>query len=175
MRQSTLLLLGDSLVDYGNWQNLLPRYTTISLGVPGERSEELLRRLPYCCSHEPVDAVLVMTGINNLLAGDPGFTATVKTIITRLKQCYSTASILICSLAPAQIPQFQKIVRRANSDLRTVAETSGALYLDLYSRFEKGSQPLFASDGVHFNNAGYALWADLLSETLGTLLAKDRD
>ena len=175
MRSSTLLLLGDSLIDYGNWQKLLPRYRTISLGVPGERSEELLRRLPYCCSHQPVDAVLVMTGTNNLLAGDPGFTETVKTIVTRLKPCYANAYILICSLAPFQIPQFQTVIRRANDDLRTVAEASGALYLDLYNRFEKGQQPLFDFDGVHFNNSGYALWADLLSETLGTLLAKDRD
>ncbi len=175
MRASTLLLLGDSLIDYGNWQKLLPRYTTISRGVPGERSEELQRRLPFCCSHEAVDAVLVMTGTNNLLAGDPEFTETVKTIITRLKRCYSSAFILINSLAPVRVPQFQRMIQYANADLRTVAETSGALYLDLYSRFEEGKQPLFDFDGVHFNRSGYALWAELLSETLGTLLAKDRD
>ena len=101
MRPPTLLLLGDSLIDYGNWQKLLPRYTTISRGVPGERTEGLLRRLPYCCSYEAVDVVLVMTGTNNLLAGDLEFTETVRTIITTLKQCYPAAFILTCGLAPA--------------------------------------------------------------------------
>jgi lysophospholipase L1-like esterase len=122
-----------------------------------------------------VDGVLVATGTNNLLAGDPDFTVTVQTIITRLRQCYPTAFILINSLAPVHVPQLQKTIRRVNSNLRTIAETSGALYLDLCSRFEKAEEPLFDFDGVHFNNSGYARWADLLLETLGTLLAKDRD
>ena len=135
MSPSTLLLLGDSLIDYGNWQKLLPRYTNISLGMPGERSEELLHRLPYCCSFKAVDVVLLMTGTNDLLTGNPDFTGTVQIIITRLKQCYPAAFILVNSLAPVQVPQFQEIIRRVNADLRTVAETSGALYLDLYSRF----------------------------------------
>ncbi len=175
MSASTLLLLGDSLIDYGNWQKLLPRYTIISRGIPGERTEELLRRLPYCCSCKAVDVVLVMTGTNNLLTGDPDFTHTVQTIITRLKQCYPAAFVLINSLAPVHVPQLQETIRRVNDNLRTIGESSGVLYLDLYSRFEKEQQSLFDFDGVHFNNFGYALWADLLSETLGTLLAKDRD
>lgn len=175
MNGPLLLMLGDSLVDFGNWQELLPRYTVVSRGVPGERSEELLCRLPHCCSHNAVDAVLVMTGTNNLLAGTPDIAPTVQTIVSRLRLCYPATAILINSLAPILVPQFEEAINRVNSDLRAVAEASGVRYLDLYRRFEKFEEELFDIDGVHFNSYGYTVWADLLAETLGTLLAKDGD
>ena len=175
MDTRTLLIVGDSLVDYGNWRSLLPQYTVISRGMPGERAEELLRRLPSCSNHKSVDAVLVMTGANNLLTGRTDFTETIRTITTSLQQDYPGAVILVNSLIPFQVPGFQEIIQAVNLDLRTIANAAGAIYLDLYTPFQKAREPLFDFDGVHLSSFGYSLWARLLSLELRTLLAKDCD
>jgi len=168
-------MLGDSLVDYGNWRSLLPQYTVISRGIPGERAEELLWRLPSCSNHKSVDAVLVMTGANNLLTGRTDFTETIRTITASLRQDYPEAVILVNSLIPFQVPGFGERIQAVNIDLRTIASTAGAIYLDLYTPFEKAREPVFDFDGVHFSSFGYSLWARLLSSELRTLLAKDAD
>ncbi len=175
MKTATVLMVGDSLVDFGNWRQLLPGYNIISRGMPGERAKELLGRVSRCSCQETVDGVIVMTGANDLLSGTTDITETVQAIISRLQQIYPGSIIMINSLVPFQIPDLQKTVRRVNTDLHSIAETTGATYLDLYQPFEESGKTLFEYDGVHFNNSGYQLWAEQLSEALGTLLAKDRD
>ena len=175
MSTPTLLMLGDSLVDYGDWQRLLPQYSVISRGIPGERSEELLWRLPSCRNHTSVDAILLMTGANNLLTGRTDFTETIRTIVTSLQQDYPGALILVNSLLPFQVPGFQEIIHTVNAGLRDIASATGTFYLDLYTTFQKAREPVFEFDGVHLSSFGYVLWARLLSSELRTLLAKDSD
>ncbi len=175
MGRSTILMLGDSLVDYGNWRKLLPQYTVISRGMPGERAEGLLWRLPSCMDFSPVDAISLMTGTNNLFTGPANFTGTIRTIAQNLQQNYPDAPLMINSLVPFQIPGFQEIIRTINNELDSLASETGACYLDLYAPFEKAREPMFEFDGVHFSPHGYHLWADLLSGELITLLAKESD
>ncbi len=175
MSTSTLLMLGDSLVDYGNWRSLLPQYKVISQGRPGERTKELLCRLPSCCGHKSVDAILVMSGTNDLFTGHTDFTKEIGTITASLQESYSTAIILINSLLPIKVPGFQETICNVNRDLQGIARAAGAFYFDLYTPFVKASEPLFDFDGVHLSTPGYILWAHLLSAELSTLLAKDSD
>lgn len=175
MSTSTLLMLGDSLVDYGNWRSLMPQYKVISQGRPGERTKELLWRLPSCSGHKSVDAILIMTGTNDLFSGPSDFTKEIPTIAASLQGSYSGAIILINSLLPIKVPGFQETIRKVNRDLQGIASAAGAFYFDLYTPFEKAREPVFDFDGVHLSTPGYILWAHLLSAELSTLLAKDSD
>jgi lysophospholipase L1-like esterase len=175
MSTSTLLMLGDSLVDYGNWRSLLPQYKVISQGRPGEQTKELLWRLSSCSGHKSVDAILIMTGTNDLFTGHTDFTKEIRTITASLQEIYPGAIILLNSLLPIKVPGFQETIRNVNRDLQAIASATGAFYFDLYTPFEKASEPLFDFDGVHLSSFGYVIWARLLSSELRTLLAKDSD
>lgn len=175
MSTSTLLMLGDSLVDYGNWRSLLPQYKVISQGIPGERTKELLWRLPSCSGHKSVDAILIMTGTNDLFTGHADFTREIQTITASLQESYPSAVILINSLLPIKVPEFKETIRNVNRDLQGIASATGAFYFDLYTPFDTAREPLFDFDGVHLSTPGYILWAHLLSAELSTLLAKDSD
>ena len=59
MHKPRLLFLGDSLVDFGNWQHRLPQHRVTSSGVPGEQAEELLWRLPVQTAAAP-EAIILM-------------------------------------------------------------------------------------------------------------------
>jgi len=116
-----------------------------------------------------------MTGTNDLFTGHADFTREIQTITASLQESYPDAMILINSLLPIKVPEFQETIRNVNRDLQGIASATGALYFDLYTPFDKASEPLFDFDGVHLSTPGYILWAHLLSAELSTLLAKDSD
>ena len=65
-----LLMLGDSLVEWGDWAKHLPGVAVINRGVAGEMTEELSDRLMDEIDACPdPDAVLIQSGTNNLLFG----------------------------------------------------------------------------------------------------------
>ena len=175
MSVPTILMLGDSLIDYGDWESLLPGFRVISSGVPGERAEELLSRLHHAPHHEPVDFVLVMTGTNNVFTDGHDVTATFETIVDLLQQRYPSTPLLLNSLVPFHISFFQDIVGSTNHALQEVASRTGCIYVDLYTPFANAEEGLFEYDGVHFSEAGYRVWAHLLTTLFGRLLAKEAD
>ena len=175
MSVATILMLGDSLIDYGNWESLLPEFRVISSGMPGERAEELLSRLHRTPHHEEVDGILVMTGTNNIFTNCHDLPATFETIVDLLQQRYPSTPLLLNSLVPFHISFYQDIIRSTNHALQEVASRTGSIYVDLYTPFAAAEEDLFEYDGVHFSEAGYRVWAHLLATLFARLLAKEAD
>jgi lysophospholipase L1-like esterase len=174
-----LLLLGDSLIDYGEWHRRLPGCRIISSGVPGERSRELLQRLPNQPTIKTPDIVVLMSGTNDLLSGDRGFTAHLEQAALVLRKWYPDAAILLTSLLPFAIseylPGLHETIMSVNLELRALAKKRGCHYFDLFSHFEQANDNLFDYDGVHLNNRGYRLWARELDRYVTALLAPAAD
>jgi lysophospholipase L1-like esterase len=59
----------------------------------------------------------------------------------------------------------------ANKAIRSLAEKTGAEYLDACSLFVDGSGGMigeyFLPDGVHLNERGYALWSKSMEDHIG--------
>ncbi|MCG6930783.1 MAG: GDSL-type esterase/lipase family protein [Desulfofustis sp.] len=170
-----ILLLGDSLIDYGEWHLRLPDYRVISRGVPGERTEELLRRLPVQPQVEAPDALVLMSGTNNIVFGDFGFIDATRQILIKLRKRFVGVPILVTSLLPYRIPGIASTIQEANRQLRRLCDKSGSIYLDVCRHFENSPDRLFDYDGVHLSNGGYRIWASVLDEYLRNLLAKAPD
>ena len=168
-------MLGDSLIASGEWHRRLPGYRIISSGIPGERTEELLYRLPPDLSGEPPDGIVIMSGTNNIVFGDLGFVDLLGRVATILRSHYQQTEIVVTSLLPYEIPGLLDAIHAANQQLAFVCEERGCRYFDLYSHFEQSFDELFGFDGVHLSNLGYRLWASRLDEYLRKLLAKPVD
>lgn len=167
-----LLMLGDSLIDYGEWHRRLHNYRIISNGIPGERTEGLMHRLPPRLPGDAPDAIVIMSGTNNIVFGDLGFVNLLGRIITVLRGHYPHSEILITSMLPYEIPGLIDVIHSANKQMKFICEESGCTYFDLCSPFEDSFDALFDYDGVHLSNLGYRLWASLLDDYLRKLLAK---
>lgn len=169
-----LLMLGDSLVEWGDWSRFLPGVTVINRGLAGEMTDELAVRLGEEIAACPnPDAVLVQSGTNNLLMGDTYFPFTLQSMAPRLRQAYPAQPILLCSLMPMPIVPAGELAR-VNGQLAEVAAAIGNVhFLDLVPPFHERCLPIthpgFLNDQVHLSTRGYQVWAAEIDRCLRAL------
>ncbi len=173
--QNTLLMLGDSLVEWGDWEILLPDYTIINRGLAGEDVEGLSVRLAdEVLQAEPARHILIMAGTNNLLMGNLFFPAIFRTMLVRLRQLCPDAAIIVNSILPMDIPGLSRdTINRVNLELRQVTKESGSTFLAMDEAYAARclpiTHPCFMEDGVHLSTRGYQVWAEEISHHLSGL------
>ncbi|MCL1980106.1 MAG: GDSL-type esterase/lipase family protein [Proteobacteria bacterium] len=175
-----LLMLGDSLVEWGNWSRNLSRAVAINRGIAGEMTEELSARLMDEIDDCPdPDAVLVQSGTNNLLMGYMFFPAIFTTMMQRLRACYPPqVPLILCSLTPMPAAPIHEI-EQINRQLAEVAATiENCVFLDLVKPFaeqcQPGTHPGFLADNVHLSARGYQVWAGEIDRCLQNLFPDHR-
>ena len=160
----TLLMLGDSLVEWGDWRKHLPEVVVVNRGIAGEMTEELSVRLMdeiEACPNP--DAVLLQSGTNNLLMGYMIFPAIYITMLQRLRLCYPGVPLIVNSLMPMPIVAMHDLeeVNQALAD--AAAATENCHFLDTVGPFQERCLPIthpgFLNDQVHLRTRGYQVWA----------------
>jgi lysophospholipase L1-like esterase len=165
------LFIGDSLIEFFDWQNRFPDDQVYNFGSAGETAEGLLSRLSNIIRRiQTPDLVMIMTGINNIAMEDYGFLATYEKIITLLQTNYVQATIVMTSLLPIDLFFLGDAVPRVNRRLKDIAGDRNIVYLDLYPLFlgedSKAIPAYYEPDGVHLSREGYEVWASALEETV---------
>jgi len=166
------LFIGDSLIEFFNWQNRFPDHQIINFGQAGETAEGLAARLPGIIKqYEAPDLIMIMTGTNNIAMEDYGFLFTYEKIIIQLQEAYPAAKITMASLLPIELFWLGDAVPRVNKRLQEISQNMAIYYLDLYPLFlgrdGKQNQAFFEPDNVHLSLEGYEVWSDALEEFLG--------
>ena len=165
------LFIGDSLIEFFNWQNRFPDHQIINFGQAGETAEGLAARLPGIIKqYEAPDLIMIMTGTNNIAMEDYGFLFTYEKIIIQLQEAYPAAKITMVSLLPIELFWLGDAVPRVNKRLQVISQNMAIHYLDLYPLFlgrdDKQNSAYFEPDNVHLSLEGYEVWADALDEFL---------
>ena len=170
----SVLLLGDSLIEYGDWEELLPDYSSINRGSAGETVGGLSGRLIHDInSIDDPDWIVILSGTNDLLMGDHIFPAVFETMLPLLRQFCPQAEIIVVGLAPMRM--VLHAVEDANSRLEKIALEAECHYLDLSEPFHLQCRPVgnpcFLMDGVHFSPHGYKVLAGAVGDVLKTGLS----
>jgi lysophospholipase L1-like esterase len=168
---SRLLLVGDSMIEFGDWSALLPDREVHNLGRSGESVEELRERARQIVTRTTVpDLVLVMIGTNNVAMERFDFIGAYEDILLTFKSAWPQALLVVNSLLPMDLYYLApQAVERVNDSLRRLAERSGAHYLDAWRALsDPGGLPLpeVLADEVHLSERGYQLWAAVLRQFL---------
>jgi lysophospholipase L1-like esterase len=171
MQADRFLFIGDSLIEFFNWQGRFPDKEVFNYGIAGETAEGLLARLPNIIDRvQSPGLVMIMTGINNVAMEDYGFLFTYEKIISRLRETYGQAIIAMTSLLPCDLFFLGDAVPRVNRRLLDIAQNNNILLLDLYPLFiDENSRAVtsyFEADGVHLSADGYEVWARALENTV---------
>jgi lysophospholipase L1-like esterase len=165
MKKNSLLMLGDSLVEWGDWQELLPEFHVINRGIAGEHVEELSARLTQELLGVPEpDHILFMAGTNNLLMGSLLFPAIFNGMLSRTTALYPDADVTVNSIMPMALPGLSaQTIEETNRKLQQVAGSHNCRFLDMTAPFTEQclpiTRPCFLNDGVHLSTLGYRIWA----------------
>jgi lysophospholipase L1-like esterase len=163
-------MLGDSLVEYFDWQARFPEIDVKNFGVGGETVAGLLERVPAICNTPRPDLILIMIGTNNLLMDDYSFINNYSLIINKLIASFPKSKTYITSLLPMTIPWLaDDTIPRINLLIKDLCEHDQTDYFDLFTPFQQGlaaGNQLFLEDGVHLSDRGYALWSRTLEEKI---------
>jgi lysophospholipase L1-like esterase len=166
-----LLFIGDSLIEHFDWQERYPKDAVYNLGISGESVEGLYSRIEVIYKQvDQTEAIFIMTGINNLAAGDRNFIPVYRKIVRKLKSHYDS-KIFVHSLLPVLFPWISnEEIREVNRQLKSMADEEKVVYMDIHSRFiEDGDGPVkgyLLEDGVHVSAKGYQVWSKEIERIL---------
>ncbi len=156
-----IVMLGDSLTHRANWKNLLQNEQIINLGIDGNTTKDLLKRIDAIDGINP-KIIFIMIGINDLCTSIPLDTIfeNYKKILEKLEN--STSTIAVQGVLVTQMPAVNKKVLIFNSLLKEYCIKQKLIYFDLNTNFsnEKGLlREDLTTDGLHLGQKAYKVWA----------------
>jgi lysophospholipase L1-like esterase len=172
-----LVMLGDSLTEFGPWSELIEGKGTLNRGITGDTSADLLNRIDDD-SVPPYSRVLIMVGVNDIRAGVPisRIAANVAEIVARLKEQGSLPVIQSTLLVSQDQPTVNTAVAELNVQLRNYCVVNSIKFVDVNTILApKGYlEAEYTWDGTHLTGEGYLRWAEVLRPALMSTLAPQR-
>lgn len=164
------IFIGDSITDYGEFQEYFPNEVVLNRGIRNDVSKGVLNRIQEVVNRNPKEAYL-MIGVNDIRysKGSKNFEKHITAIVKSFEG--ENSKLIIQSILPVNNELFgnevsNKKVIQFNEVLQRIAEETGIEYIDLHSSFvDKNGQldEKFTIDGIHLNGEGYKIWVDALS------------
>lgn len=171
---SDVVMLGDSMILYNEWDEEFPKINVINRGIGGDTTHGLLRRLSDVTVGQP-QTIVLMVGTNDLSmhVSEKEIIENYNLIIDRIHQESPNTKIVMTSVLP-----INKTIRKSkvqneqiialNKQLTKVAENQQLPIVQLYDTYLKDGQldAKYTSDGLHLNGAGYRIWVKQLTPYL---------
>jgi lysophospholipase L1-like esterase len=155
-----IVMLGDSLTAWGDWQTLLNRKDIANKGKAGDTSGDVLERMEVIYRLKP-QVAFVMIGINDILQDRSveNIFGNYQKIIAGLLT-HNIRPVIQATLFLAGPDHRNGQVMALNQKLKSFAGVRKILFLDLNRVLAPSNQLLdsFTNDGLHLSDAGYQAW-----------------
>ena len=182
-----IVFLGNSIIEAGNnWNEKLAVDNIINRGISGDFTEGVLARLDEIVYYKPL-AVFLLIGINDIFDDHakrkditPRYVANnIKLIASRIKSKSKKSKIFIQTILPVDTARFMDFHNRIlpvyksslNAQINQINQlikdgmNEEYAIVDLHTLFidERGlMNEKFTTDGVHLNDLGYSMWANVI-------------
>lgn len=176
---SSILFLGDSITDEGEWSDWFPGATIHNRGISADTTSGVLRRLPDLLETPP-QAIFLMIGINDLIfleRSPDQVLSYYQQILTLIQQRAPQTQVYVQSVLPvsdAVFPGINPKILQFNQSIAALAEELDYRYVNLHPLCVVNSQldGACTADGLHLNGEGYARWAEYLRPFIAAIVAK---
>ncbi len=169
MTEDTVVFLGDSLTQGGDWAAWFPELNVVNLGVEGRTTEDVLERVDEVVATDP-DEIVLLIGTNDLgmRRNVESMVRNIQSILVDMRRELPGSRMLVQSIMPRG-REFAERIREANIHLRQFSATVHAQFLDLWPTMalDDGElNPAYSGDRLHLNAAGYEAWLSELRPAL---------
>jgi lysophospholipase L1-like esterase len=186
MEAKKIVFMGNSITE--QWADYSPAFFEgkpwVNKGVSGQVSWEMLDRFQADVIDEKPDIVVILAGTNDV-AGNQGLAdqheilGNIWSMVDRARE--AGIDVILCSIPPAfdfpwnagQAPAIR--IPALNILLEERAGKNGIIYADYFKAManaDNGMKEGLAYDGVHPNEAGYAVMESVLTEAIQAVLDK---
>src|SRR5690554_6149312 len=182
---SRVVFMGNSITE--GWINQVPEFFAeekqyINRGIGGQTTPQMLLRFRQDVLNLWPKVVVILAGTNDI-AGNTG-PSTLEMIednirsMTELAQAHGI-QVVLCSVLPAHDYSWSQgkdpaaKIPELNERIKRYAATRGAMYCDFFSAMadERNGLPKeLSGDGVHPNEAGYAIMEPLVEQAIARAL-----
>lgn len=175
MSQGTFLFIGDYLIANYDWQKRMPFFEVYSYGFPLNKAEEILKKLPQIEKKtSSPDIILIMAGINNVIAKDYTFVDQIRRMVIRLSNIYPETEVIINSLPNIRVPfVVEDAVYHLNKNIQLMASQTGCCYLDNFAIQAEKETDLFTKAGIDLTDKTYDMWSRSILEFVAFLFEDD--
>ena len=175
-----VVLFGDSLIDFGPWDELLPEFPVHPRGIAGDLLAGFTARVDEVAAQNP-EAVVLIGGCNNLVKTPERAPEDIwkdyEALLAAIRKAMPAVPLFVESilpLNPKDADEYDGFNARAavlNSFLATPEAQAkyNYRYLDLAASLRDENGDLgeeYTTDGCHLTPAAYQIWADQLREAL---------
>lgn len=176
--QKNIVMLGNSLTEFGQWDRILERADVANRGIGSDITEGYINRMNYVFNLEP-KICFIEGGVNDL-----GRKVPQDTIIRNLAILIDTlvgkgiipvlnAVTYLANNYTAHDPKtFNSRVKRLNRAIRMLAKQKKAKLIDLNPKISDGSfliKRYAIEDGIHYTEETYSLWGKEILKILDRL------
>lgn len=162
-------MLGDSLIEYGEWQELIKtKYSILNSGVGGDTTIDLLNRMSSISTN--IKKTFLMVGVNDLMQGrsvDEIF-FNYESIIKQLTEKNIEPIIMSTLYTGSDYAQYyNNDIKKLNKLIYSYSKEHNIIYIDVNSVLSDDNDTLkykYSLDGVHINNDGYFKWSTLIAK-----------
>jgi lysophospholipase L1-like esterase len=177
-RRGGIVLLGNSITEFGDWKRLFGDSGVVNRGIAGDNTFGMLDRLSGVIGLQPA-TLFIEAGINDIGLGVPvGMIAgNIGSIVQYVRVKSPGTRVFVVSVLPTNgrakesypdVAGKNDVAQKLDGLLREGAVGYGYAYIDLASLVtdEKGNldERFAKSDGLHLNDAGYEVFVTLLRE-----------
>jgi len=165
------LLAGDSITQGWRWQKNLLDGEISNHGIGWDTAIGLYARLPEVLRHKP-NQMFILIGTNDIGYGHTPqkVAGPVKSFVESVMENSPQTEIYLQSILPRESGSLP-LVKKYNVALKSVAAETGVEYLDLTANFAAQDGTLrkdLSTDGLHLNEQGYKVWADILNTIINS-------
>ena len=165
-QKGRIVFLGDSLTEYGQWEELTQHSNVLNRGIAGDTTPNLLRRLDHIVELAP-SKIFLMIGINDFLFFDrPQILENYQQIVQQLTTQLPNTQLYLQSILPVN-PTIRRIamdneeIRLLNQSIQQLATDQELIYIDIHHPLKDANGNLdekYTEDGVHLNGLAYRVW-----------------
>ena len=174
LKPKSIIFLGNSLTESGNWNSLLKNKNVLNRGISGDITAGILYRLNEITRHQP-SKLFIEIGINDIANNIP-LEQTINNyikIIGQVKKESPGTKIYIQSLLPVNTKKtglnkdYNTEIIEINKELSKLTLKYQVGYVNIYPVMlneEKELKKEYTTDGVHLTKKGYKAWVTYLKK-----------